>query len=51
MLAEVTHVEQYVRFVSVDVGENRHRFSRLSWQPTLFVDGAIRRGWGGLGSR
>ncbi len=36
----------YVRFENVDPAENRHRFYDLTWQPTLFGDGALVRSWG-----
>ena len=36
----------YVRFENVDPAENRHRFSDLTWQPTLFGEAALVRTWG-----
>ena len=39
----------YVRFEHVDPAENRQRFYDLSWQPTLFGDGALVRTWGRQG--
>ncbi len=39
----------YVRFESSDPAENRHRFYDLTWQPTLFGDGALVRTWGRQG--
>ena len=39
----------YVRFEHVDPAENRHRFYDLTWQPTLFGDGALVRTWGRQG--
>ncbi len=39
----------YVRFANVDPAENRHRFYDLTWQPTLFGDGALVRTWGRQG--
>ena len=39
----------YVRFENVDPAENRHRFYDLTWQPTLFGDGALVRTWGRQG--
>ncbi len=39
----------YVRFENVDAAENRHRFYDLTWQPTLFGDGALVRTWGRQG--
>ncbi len=39
----------YVRFEHVDPTENRYRFYDLSWQPTLFGDGALVRTWGRQG--
>ena len=39
----------YVRLESVDLAENRHRFYHLTWQPTLFGEGALVRTWGRQG--
>ena len=39
----------YVRFESVDPAENRRRFYDLTWQPTLFGEGALVRTWGRQG--
>ena len=39
----------YVRFENVDATENRHRFYDLTWQPTLFGEGALVRTWGRQG--
>ncbi len=39
----------YVRFESSDPAENRHRFYDLTWQPTLFGEGALVRTWGRQG--
>ena len=39
----------YIRFESVDLAENRRRFYDLTWQPTLFGDGALVRSWGRQG--
>ena len=39
----------YVRFENIDPAENRHRFYDLTWQPTLFGDGALVRTWGRQG--
>ena len=39
----------YVRFESRDPTENRHRFYDLTWQPTLFGEGALVRTWGRQG--
>ena len=39
----------YVRFENVDPAENRHRFYDLTWQPTLFGEGALVRTWGRQG--
>ena len=38
-----------VRFAYVDPAANRHRFYDLTWQPTLFGDGALVRSWGRQG--
>jgi len=38
-----------VRFVSCDPAQNRLRFYDLRWQPTLFGEGALVRGWGRQG--
>ena len=39
----------YIRFESVDPAENRRRYYDLTWQPTLFGDGALVRTWGRQG--
>src|SRR3712207_6628208 len=39
----------YIRFESVDPAENRRRFYDLTWQPTLFGEGALVRTWGRQG--
>ncbi len=39
----------YVRFESRDPAENRYRYYDLSWQPTLFGEGALVRAWGRQG--
>ncbi len=39
----------YVRFESSDPAENRRRFYDLTWQPTLFGEGALMRTWGRQG--
>ncbi len=39
----------YVRFESVDPTENRRRYYDLTWQPTLFGEGALVRSWGRQG--
>ena len=39
----------YVRFESVDPAANRRRFYDLTWQPTLFGEGALVRTWGRQG--
>ncbi len=39
----------YVRFASIDPSENRRRFYDLTWQPTLFGEGALVRAWGRQG--
>ena len=39
----------YIRFESVDPAENRCRFYDLTWQPTLFGEGALVRSWGRQG--
>ena len=39
----------YVRFESIDPAENRRRFYDLTWQPTLFGEGALVRSWGRQG--
>ncbi len=45
-----TGLRAYAYFTSVDVTENRQRFYVLTWQPTLFGDGALVRTWGRLGT-
>ena len=49
MTEELAGFRAYVRFESSDPAENRHRFYDLSWQPTLFGDGALVRTWGRQG--
>ncbi len=49
MTEELAGFQAYVRFENVDAAENRHRFYDLSWQPTLFGDGALVRTWGRQG--
>jgi len=39
----------YVRFERVDPEHDRRRFYDLSWQPTLFGEGALVRTWGRQG--
>ena len=39
----------YIRFESVDPAENRRRYYDLTWQPTLFGDGALVRTLGRQG--
>ena len=39
----------YIRFASSDPAANRHRFYDLTWQPTLFGEGALIRTWGRQG--
>ena len=39
----------YVRFESVDPAANRRRYYDLTWQPTLFGEGALVRTWDRLG--
>ena len=46
MTEELAGFRAYVRFESSDPAENRHRFYDLTWQPTLFGDGALVRTWG-----
>jgi predicted DNA-binding WGR domain protein len=36
---------------SIDPRINRHRLYRLSWQPTLWGEGALMRWWGRRGSQ
>ncbi len=49
MTEELTGFQAYVRFESRDPAENRHRFYDLTWQPTLFGEGALVRTWGRQG--
>ena len=49
MMETLTTFSAYVRFESVDPAENRHRFYDLTWQPTLFGEGALVRTWGRQG--
>ncbi len=39
----------FVRFENSDPAENRRRFYDLTWQPTLFGEGALVRTWGRQG--
>ena len=41
--------QSYVRFEHVDPAENRQWFYDLTWQPTLFGEGALVRTWGRQG--
>jgi predicted DNA-binding WGR domain protein len=45
-----TAFRAYAYFTSVDAGANRQRFYVLTWQPTLFGDGALVKTWGRLGT-
>ncbi len=49
MTEQLAGFQAYVRFENVDLAENRHRFYDLTWQPTLFGDGALVRTWGRQG--
>ena len=49
MTEELAGFHAYIRFENVDPAENRHRFYDLTWQPTLFGDGALVRTWGRQG--
>ena len=49
MTEELAGFRAYVRFEHVDPAQNRHRFYDLSWQPTLFDEGALVRAWGRQG--
>ena len=49
MVETLAGFRAYVRFANVDPAENRHRFYDLTWQPTLFGDGALVRTWGRQG--
>ncbi len=40
----------YVCLASVDASQNRYRWYRLSWQPTLWGEGALVRWWGRKGA-
>src|SRR5438105_838670 len=40
----------YAYFTSIDPRANRQRFYVLTWQPTLFGDGALVKTWGRLGT-
>ena len=49
MTETIAGFRAYVRFASVDPAENRRRCYDLTWQPTLFGDGALVRTWGRQG--
>ncbi len=40
----------YVHLVSIDPAENRYRFYRLQWHPTLWDDVALICVWGRIGT-
>ncbi len=40
----------YVHLVSIDPAENRYRFYRLQWHPTLWDDRALLCIWGRIGT-
>ena len=40
----------YLRFVSVELTENRRRFYLAEWQPLLWGGGALVRTWGRIGA-
>ena len=49
MTEQLAGFRAYVRFENADPAENRHRFYDLTWQPTLFGEGALVRTWGRQG--
>ena len=49
MMETLASFRAYVRFKSVDPEQNRRRFYDLTWQPTLFGEGALVRTWGRQG--
>ena len=49
MLETLATFSAYIRFESSDPAANRHRFYDLTWQPTLFGEGALVRTWGRQG--
>ena len=49
MMETLAGFHAYIRFESVDPAENRRRFYDLTWQPTLFGEGALVRSWGRQG--
>ena len=47
----VTEFRAYARFVSVDPAKNRFRFYTLTWQPSLWGEGALLRSWDRIGAK
>jgi predicted DNA-binding WGR domain protein len=48
MAEQLATFRAYVRFERVEPAENQRRYYDLSWQPTLFGEGALVRTWGRL---
>ena len=47
---ELPPFTSYVHLVSIDPVENRYRFYRLQWHPTLWDDRALLAIWGRIGT-
>ena len=47
---ELPPFTSYVHLVSIDPAENRYRFYRLQWHPTLWDDVALLCVWGRIGT-
>ncbi len=47
---ELPPFTSYVHLVSIDPAENRYRFYRLQWQPTLWDERALVCIWGRIGT-
>ena len=47
---ELPPFTSYVHLVSIDPADNRYRFYRLQWHPTLWDDCALICVWGRIGT-
>ena len=47
---ELPPFTSYIHLVSIDPAENRYRFYRLQWHPTLWDDLALICVWGRIGT-
>ena len=50
-IERVAQFQLFARLESVDASRNRHRFYELTWQPTLWGEGALIRSWGRIGTK